>query len=61
VAELSEVGVVRVSLGSALHRTALGAFLRAVREMTETGTFTFAADAARPDEVTAVLREYSGG
>jgi len=42
LAELSEIGVRRVSIGSALSRAALGAFLRAAREMREEGTFTFA-------------------
>jgi len=46
LAELSALGVRRVSVGSALSRVALGAFLRAAREMRERGTFTFAEDAA---------------
>ena len=46
LAELSEIGVKRVSVGSALSRAALGAFLRAAREMQTHGTFTFAEDAA---------------
>jgi len=41
LAELSEIGVKRVSLGSVLSRVALGAFLRAAREMRDLGTFTF--------------------
>ena len=45
VAELSEVGVKRISVGSGLSRCALGAFLRAAREMMAHGTFTFAEDA----------------
>jgi 2-methylisocitrate lyase-like PEP mutase family enzyme len=45
LAELSAIGVRRVSVGSALSRAALGAFLRAAREMREHGTFTFAGDA----------------
>jgi 2-methylisocitrate lyase-like PEP mutase family enzyme len=47
LAELSEVGVKRVSVGSALSRAALGAFLRAAREMQTRGTFTFAEDAVK--------------
>ena len=46
LAELSEIGVKRISVGSALSRAALGAFLRAGREMQTHGTFTFAEDAA---------------
>ena len=45
LAELSQIGVKRVSVGSALSRAALGAFLRAAREMQTSGTFTFAQDA----------------
>jgi 2-methylisocitrate lyase-like PEP mutase family enzyme len=46
VDDLAAAGVRRISLGSALPRAALGAFLRAAREVKERGTFTFAADAA---------------
>ena len=45
VAELAALGVRRVSLGSALSRTALGAFLRAAREVKDHGSFTFAREA----------------
>jgi 2-methylisocitrate lyase-like PEP mutase family enzyme len=45
LAELSTLGVKRVSVGSGLCRAALGAVLRAAREMRESGTFTFAAHA----------------
>ena len=45
VAELSELGVRRISVGSALCRAALGAFLSAAKEMKEQGRFTFANDA----------------
>ena len=41
-ADLSEIGVRRISVGSALSRAALGAFLAAAREMREHGTFSFA-------------------
>src|SRR5262249_19749089 len=51
LAALSAIGVRRVSVGSALCRTALGAFLRAAREMQEEGTFTFANQAASPGEI----------
>ena len=46
VDELAAAGVRRISLGSALSRAALGAFLRAAREISERGTFSFADDAA---------------
>ena len=53
---LSDMGVKRISVGSALCRTALGAFLRAAREMREHGTFDFAADAVSPKEVNPIFR-----
>jgi 2-methylisocitrate lyase-like PEP mutase family enzyme len=46
VDDLAAAGVRRISLGSALTRAALGAFLRAAREIRERGTFSFADDAA---------------
>jgi 2-methylisocitrate lyase-like PEP mutase family enzyme len=42
VADLAALGVKRVSLGSALSRVALGAFMRAAQELREKGTFTLA-------------------
>jgi 2-methylisocitrate lyase-like PEP mutase family enzyme len=54
--ELSTMGARRISVGSALQRTALGAFLRGAREMREKGTFTFASDAANPKEIKEVFR-----
>jgi 2-methylisocitrate lyase-like PEP mutase family enzyme len=55
LAELSEVGVKRVSVGSALSRAALGAFLRAAREMQVKGTFTFAEDAVNYADMNKML------
>ena len=55
LSDLSAMGVRRVSVGSALARTALGIFLRAAREMKEQGTFEFAADAVSPKEVNAMF------
>ena len=46
LAALSAIGVKRVSIGGALSRAALGAFLRAAHEMHDQGTFTFTNDAA---------------
>lgn len=45
VAELAALGVRRISVGSALSRAALGAFLRAAREIRDLGTFRFAEEA----------------
>jgi 2-methylisocitrate lyase-like PEP mutase family enzyme len=53
--ELSTMGVRRVSVGSSLARTAMGAFLRAAHEMRERGTFDFAKDAASAREIGAML------
>lgn len=58
LSELSAMGVKRVSVGSALCRTALAAFLRAAREMREHGTFSFAAEAVNPREISAIFDPY---
>jgi 2-methylisocitrate lyase-like PEP mutase family enzyme len=52
---LSGLGVRRVSVGGALCRAAVGAFLHAAREMRERGTFTFANEAASGGEISAML------
>jgi 2-methylisocitrate lyase-like PEP mutase family enzyme len=52
---LSRIGVKRVSVGSALSRAALGAFLRAAREMREHGTFAFADEAVSYQDITAMF------
>lgn len=56
LAELSAIGVKRISVGSALARTALGAFLRGAREMREHGTFMFAEQAANPREISGIFK-----
>jgi 2-methylisocitrate lyase-like PEP mutase family enzyme len=56
LAELSEIGVKRISVGSALSRAALGAFLRAAREMQTQGTFTFADEAVSYKEISAMFK-----
>lgn len=53
---LSEIGVRRVSIGSALSRAALGAFLRGAREMLEHGTFAFAEDAVSYQDINAEFK-----
>jgi 2-methylisocitrate lyase-like PEP mutase family enzyme len=55
LAELEHLGVRRVSVGSALYRTAIGAFLRAAHEMRRDGSFSFAAGAASPAELGRIL------
>ncbi len=56
-ADLSALGVKRISIGSALSRAALGEFLRASREIIETGTFNFAGDAVPFAEITGFMTE----
>ena len=45
VAELSEAGVRRISVGGSFARAALGALMRAAQEVRDAGTFTYAAEA----------------
>jgi 2-methylisocitrate lyase-like PEP mutase family enzyme len=56
--ELAKIGVKRISVGSSLQRAALGAFLRAAEEMSGKGTFTYAAGAASPKDVTPIFDAY---
>jgi 2-methylisocitrate lyase-like PEP mutase family enzyme len=56
LAELSAIGVRRISVGSALSRAALGAFLRAAREMLEHGTFSFADEAVAYRDINAIFK-----
>jgi len=55
VEELAAVGVKRISVGGAFARAALGAFVRAAREVKDKGTFTFAADAIPHAEVSGYM------
>ncbi len=55
LATLSAIGVRRISVGSALSRAALAAFLRAATEMRDRGTFTFAADAIPTKDISAMF------
>lgn len=55
LATLSGLGVKRISVGSALARAALGAFLRAAREMREDGTFAFTAEAVSYRDISTRL------
>jgi 2-methylisocitrate lyase-like PEP mutase family enzyme len=55
LAQLSEMGVKRISVGSALSRVALGAFLRAAEEMKEHGTLAFANEAVDYRHISALL------
>lgn len=58
LADLSALGVKRVSVGGGLARAALGGFLRAAHEMRESGSFTWAAEAVSSlSELTAKFPE----
>jgi 2-methylisocitrate lyase-like PEP mutase family enzyme len=57
LATLSALGVKRISLGSALSRAALGAFLRAAHEMRDYGVFTFTKDAAGSRDLNRIFAE----
>lgn len=57
VAELSALGVRRVSVGSALSRAAFGAFLRGAKEMKEHGTFRFAEEAVSYRDLNAMFAD----
>jgi 2-methylisocitrate lyase-like PEP mutase family enzyme len=56
LAELSGLGVKRVSVGSALYRTAIASFMRAAQEMQESGSFSFAGQATTPHELSRIMR-----
>jgi 2-methylisocitrate lyase-like PEP mutase family enzyme len=59
VEELNAVGVKRISVGGAFARAALGAFVRAAREVKDKGTFTFATDAISHAEVSDYMAKDS--
>jgi 2-methylisocitrate lyase-like PEP mutase family enzyme len=59
VPRLAELGVRRVSVGSALARVAWGAFIRAARSIKETGSFDAFADAASFVELDSVFEKPS--
>ena len=55
VEQLAAVGVKRVSVGAAFARAALGALVRAAREVKDKGTFTFAEEALPSAEAKAFM------
>jgi len=55
VADLSAIGVKRISVGSGLARCALGAFLRAAEEMRDHGTFSFGENAANSRMINSIF------
>lgn len=56
VANLAAAGVRRISVGSALSRVALSAFVRAAREIAEHGTFAFGNEGASFDELNRFMQ-----
>jgi 2-methylisocitrate lyase-like PEP mutase family enzyme len=55
VEELAAAGVKRISVGGSFARAALGAFVRAAREVKDKGTFTYATEAISHTEVSAYM------
>lgn len=56
VRQLQDLGVRRISVGGALARVAIGAVMRAAREIAETGTFSGLGDAIPNTELNALMR-----
>jgi len=55
VEQLASAGVKRISVGGSFARAALGAFVRAAREVKDKGTFTFAAEAISHADASAYM------
>ncbi|AHL76809.1 2-methylisocitrate lyase [Stutzerimonas stutzeri] len=60
VADLAGLGVRRISVGSALARTAWGSFIRAARAIAEEGSFNGLAGAAPFSELNRIFEEAGG-
>jgi 2-methylisocitrate lyase-like PEP mutase family enzyme len=56
LAELGDIGVRRVSLGSSLARASMAAFVRAAEEVREKGTFTYADEATPSAAANAFMK-----
>lgn len=56
VDEIAAAGAKRISVGGSLARAALGAFVRAAREMKDKGTFTYAHEAISHAEVSGYMK-----
>ena len=56
--QLAEAGVKRISVGGALSRLALAAFLRGAREMKDRGTFTWVRDTVPSREIKPIFQRY---
>ncbi|HXH85081.1 MAG TPA: isocitrate lyase/phosphoenolpyruvate mutase family protein [Candidatus Tectomicrobia bacterium] len=60
VGQLAQVGVKRISVGGALSRLALAAFLRGAREMRERGGFTWMRETVPSRELREVFGRWAG-
>jgi 2-methylisocitrate lyase-like PEP mutase family enzyme len=58
--ELGDLGVRRVSVGSAFSRAALGGLFRAAEELLQNGTFNFASDAKPYADLNNLFKKYPG-
>lgn len=56
VAELAEAGVKRISVGGSFARAAMGAMIRAAREVLDEGTFGYAAEAVSNQDITEMMQ-----
>jgi 2-methylisocitrate lyase-like PEP mutase family enzyme len=61
LAQLAEAGAKRVSVGGALSRLALAAFLGGAREMAERGGFTWVRETVPTPELKALFSRFPGG
>jgi 2-methylisocitrate lyase-like PEP mutase family enzyme len=59
IAELSELGVTRISVGGSLARVAYGALMRAGNEILSSGTFGYASEAISGKEINAIFDRMS--
>lgn len=60
VPELEQLGVARVSVGASLARAAYGAMMRAAREMLQSGSFGYVAEAIAGREINAIFAKQPG-
>jgi len=58
--QLADAGVKRISVGGALSRLALGAFVEGAREMAEKGSFTWVRRAIATRELSSVFQKWQG-
>ena len=57
VEALSKLGVKRISVGGALNRAALGEFLRAAKEIKDSGTFSFSKHAVSHKDISELFQD----